>query len=61
MFTIVVNFQTKGEDGKQKAGAGGARAASGMNDMLLKWQMMAEQGRQKREGESGLYLVKEKK
>jgi hypothetical protein len=29
--------------------------------MLLKWQMMAEQGRQKREGESGTYLDKDNK
>lgn len=45
----------KGEEGKQKANAANmaARAAAGVNDMLLKWQMMAEQGRQKREGESG--------
>jgi transcription initiation factor TFIID subunit 4 len=27
-----------------------ARAAVGADDMLLKWQMMAAQGRQKRQG-----------
>lgn len=42
----------KGEEGKQKASAA-SMAARSANDMLLKWQMMAEQGRQKREGESG--------
>lgn len=43
----------KGEEGKQKASAASVAARSA-NDMLLKWQMMAEQGRQKREGgESG--------
>ncbi|KAJ7566095.1 hypothetical protein O6H91_02G087700 [Diphasiastrum complanatum] len=30
-----------------------ARAAVGVDDMLMKWQMMAEQGRQKRQGDSG--------
>ncbi|MCO5584152.1 hypothetical protein L7F22_038075 [Adiantum nelumboides] len=42
----------KGDKGKQKANAA-SLAARSANDMLLKWQMMAEQGRQKREGESG--------
>ncbi|KAI5065456.1 hypothetical protein GOP47_0020151 [Adiantum capillus-veneris] len=42
----------KGDEGKQKANAASIAARSA-NDMLLKWQMMAEQGRQKREGESG--------
>lgn len=42
----------KGEEGKQKASAPSV-AAQSANDMLLKWQMMAEQGRQKREGETG--------
>ncbi|KAH7282531.1 hypothetical protein KP509_35G034700 [Ceratopteris richardii] len=41
----------KGDEGKQKASAA-SMAAKSANDMLLKWQMMAEQGRQKREGES---------
>lgn len=43
------------EEVKQRANAANvaARAAAGVNDMLIKWQMMAEKGRQKREGDSG--------
>eukprot|EP00249_Psilotum_nudum_P017254 c26236_g1_i1 orf=1461-2465(+) len=45
----------KEEDEKMRAKAANvaARVAAGVDDMLMKWQMMAEQGRQKREEESG--------
>lgn len=47
------HFQVnKGEDEKTRATAANvaARAAIGGDDMLSKWQLMAEQARQKREG-----------
>ncbi|KAH7286028.1 hypothetical protein KP509_33G055900 [Ceratopteris richardii] len=50
--TTLETKEKKGNKGKQRASAASMAPASA-NDMLLKWEMMAEQGRQKREVESG--------
>lgn len=56
----LVNVQVnKEEDDKMRTTAANvaARAAVGGDDMLSKWQLMAEQARQKREGERMQRLV----
>ncbi|KAJ7558574.1 hypothetical protein O6H91_04G046600 [Diphasiastrum complanatum] len=45
--------QQQEEDKRRTAANLVARAAVGVDDMLMKWQMMAEQGKQKRNGNSG--------